>query len=219
MCWEMNCHVMLTSRTCAHFMKVSRRFIHLSQQQWQQIRPRIPEHGEHALAGRAAAVLRNDQLISTNLAKDVLLYSFDKKPFFTYMTIFGAMQLVFWGNMAFLNIETYRRQRRRLMSAAPAPVEVTPTPTISGLTTAIPTPSSVSATISATPKLPADQKESIAVAETVVNEHWFLRYMRKFGMVGANYPFILGVTYLLIGEYACTSYTSTHSACLITYRR
>ncbi|GAV00225.1 hypothetical protein RvY_11107 [Ramazzottius varieornatus] len=165
---------------------VPRRFVHLTRQRWQQLRPRIkfPEPaGEHALAGTSTTVLR-DLPVTANLTKDVLLYSFDKKPFFTYMTIFGALQLIFWGQMAFLNIEMYKRQQRRLLAASPA---------------AAPAVSSSSTDASPLNENAKETKTTAAVLDTEEDNRWYVKYLQKVGMMGAKYPAALGITYLLIG--------------------
>lgn len=106
------------------------------------------------------------------------------------MTIFGALQLIFWGQMAFLNIEMYKRQQRRLLAASPPAAG----PAVSASSTDA---SSLNETTKKT-------KTAAAVLDTEEDKRWYVKYLQKVGMMGAKYPAALGITYLLIGEWRMT---------------
>ena len=49
---------------------------------------------------------------TTNVPKDVLLYTHPNDRFFKHMTIFGAVQMIFWTRMAFVSNNTYKRREK-----------------------------------------------------------------------------------------------------------
>ncbi|OQV19473.1 hypothetical protein BV898_06464 [Hypsibius exemplaris] len=54
----------------------------------------------------------------TNVQKDVLMYSLSSDRFFKHMTIFGAVQMVFWLRMSMVAAETARRRKQLKEQAA-----------------------------------------------------------------------------------------------------
>lgn len=119
---------------------------------------------------------------NTNVAKDVMLYGLNHGRFFKYMTLFAAVQFVFWGQMSYYSLQNYSRLRRKKGERD----TTHPGSSISELRIVGPAP---------------EASVKGVIKSTVNTERWYVK--RVMGHVSSDkvyYSLAIGAAYLVFGE-------------------